>query len=338
MNIINFLNLKKVSNKEVKYLLKFFMTKYIIKRILYIIPVLFIVSVIVFSFLHMIPGDPIRIMLGVYATPEQIEILTKQLNLDKPLIVQYMIWLKNILKGDFGNSIRLGIPVTKLIISRLPTTISLATYAMIIAMIIAIFAGVIAAAKRNTFFDLSIMAFALFGISIPAFLMGVLLILLFALTLNLFPSIGYKSFFESPIIFLRYMTLPALALAVAIAGSITRVTRTQMIEILGQDYIKTAQAKGVKEISVILKHALKNSLVPIITLSGMFYATTLGGTIIIEEIFALPGIGRLVFQAIFSRDYPVVQGVVLFIATINVTFNLIIDILYRYLNPKIQLK
>ncbi|MBN1857621.1 ABC transporter permease [Candidatus Bipolaricaulota bacterium] len=314
------------------------MLRYVFKRIVSTIPVIFLISVLVFLFLHLIPGDPIRILVGVRGTPDQIAKLTAQFHLDKPLVVQYLIWIGDALKGDLGISIRSNLPVATLILSRVPVTVSLASLAILIAMVIAIFAGVAAAAKRNTVYDFGVMVLANIGVSIPQFLMGILLILLFALTFNLLPSIGYKKFSDSPLLYLRHMILPALALGVSIASSITRVTRSHMIDVLGQDYIRTARAKGVREARVVMRHALKNALVPVVTLSGMFYASTLGGTIIIEEIFALPGIGRLVLQSIFNRDYPVVQGVVLFVALINVTFNVIIDVLYSYLNPKIQLR
>jgi len=314
------------------------MLRYVFKRAISTIPVIFFISILVFLFLHLIPGDPIRILVGVRGTPDQIAKLTEQFHLDKPLVVQYLIWIGNVLKGDLGLSIRSNLPVLSLILSRLPVTASLASLAILIAMVIAIFAGVAASAKRNTVYDFIVMILANIGVSIPQFLMGILLILFFALTLKLLPSIGYKKLSDSPLIYLRHMILPALALGVSIAGSITRVTRSHMIDVLGQDYIRTARAKGVKETRVVLRHALKNALVPVVTLSGMFYASTLGGTMIIEEIFALPGIGRLVLQSIFNRDYPVVQGVVLFVALVNVSFNLIIDILYSYLNPKIRLK
>lgn len=312
--------------------------KYLIKRILYSIPILFFVSLIVFMFIHMIPGDPIRILLGIRATPEQIEHLTQELNLNKPLITQYSIWISDVLKGNLGTSIRSDLPVLELIVSRLPITLSLTTYAMIISIILSIAMGVVAGVKRNTGFDFAVMGIAVIGISIPQFLMGILLILLFSITIGIFPSIGYIGIAESFIGFLKHMTLPALALAIAMTGSITRLTRSQMIEVMGQDYIKTARAKGVKEIRVVLKHALKNSLIPVVTLAGMWFASTLGGTVIIEEIFAIPGVGRLVIQSIFNRDYPVVQGVVLFIAFINIIANLVIDLTYNYLNPRIQLK
>jgi peptide/nickel transport system permease protein len=314
------------------------MGRYVIKRVLSTIPVLFLVSVLVFLFLHLIPGDPIRILVGVRGTPEQMAQLTKQFHLDKPLVVQYLIWIRSALSGDLGISIRSNMPVTKLILSRLPVTASLASFAMLFALVIAISAGVIASSKRNTVYDFVVMVFANLGVSVPQFLMGILLILFFALTLSLLPSIGYTKFVDSPAGYFKHIVMPALALGVSIAASITRVTRSHMIEVLGKDYIKTARSKGVSEAKVVMKHALKNALLPVVTLAGMFYASTLGGTIIIEEIFALPGIGRLALQSIFNRDYPVVQGVVLFVAVINVSFNLAIDILYRFLNPKIELK
>jgi peptide/nickel transport system permease protein len=314
------------------------MSRYLIKRLLSTIPVLVLVSILVFLFIHLIPGDPVRIIVGVRGTPEQIEKLTKQFHLDQPLAVQYLIWIKGVLRGDLGISIRSNVGVMNLIVSRLPVTVSLATFAMVFAILIALFAGVVAASKRNTAYDFGVMIFANLGVSIPPFLMGILLILIFALGLALLPSIGFSPFASSPVQYFRHMILPSLALGVSIAASITRVTRSHMIDVLGQEYIKTARAKGVRESSVVVKHALKNALIPVVTLSGMFYASTLGGTIIIEEIFALPGIGRLALQSIYNRDYPVVQGVVLFVAVINVIFNLVIDIVYKYLNPKIELQ
>lgn len=313
------------------------MIRYIGKRVLSTIPVLFLVSVLVFLFIHLIPGDPIRILVGVRGTPEQIRQLTIQFHLDKPLTVQYVLWMEDVLRGDLGTSIRSNMPVASLILQRLPVTASLATAAMLFAMVIALSGGVIASAKRNTVWDFLVMLSANIGVSVPQFLMGILLILFFAVNLAVLPSIGYRRLSESPIGFLQHLILPALALGLSIAGSITRVTRSQMIDVLGQDYIRTARAKGVRESKVVVKHALKNALLPVVTLGGMFYASTLGGTIIVEEIFALPGIGRLALQSIFNRDYPVLQGVVLFVAVINVVFNLVIDILYRYLNPKIEL-
>jgi peptide/nickel transport system permease protein len=313
--------------------------KYIIKRILWAIPVILIVSIIVFSVIHMIPGDPVIAMLGtVQTSPEVIQELREQLNLDKPIIVQYFLWLKDVLRGDLGYSIRNNEPVLGLILRKLPATALLALSSLIIAVFISIIAGVTAAHNRNTGWDFGVMFFAILGISIPAFWLGIMLILFFSLFLGLLPSMGYESFLSDPISSLRHLILPSIAAGFINAGYLTRVTRSEMIEVLNQDYIRTARSKGLKESIVIYSHAMKNALIPVVTAIGMRFAYLMGGTVIIEQIFAWPGIGRLVFTSITSRDYPVVQGVVLVSAFIFVMVNLVVDILYTFLDPRVKLE
>jgi peptide/nickel transport system permease protein len=314
------------------------MLKYLLRRVLYIIPVIFFVTIIVFSFIHLIPGDPVKMIYGVRATEEKVAIVRAQLNLDKPIMVQYFLWLKDILRGDFGKSLRSNEPVFPMIVAKLGPTLSLTVTALVFSVSISIILGVIAAAKRNTFSDFTVMGIAVFGISIPVFWMGIMVIMLFSLFLKLFPSMGYVRLFDNPVSFLKHMILPAGTLGFALAGYTTRMTRSQMIDVLNQDYIRTARAKGVVERLVIYKHALKNALIPIVTAIGLQFGFLMGGQILIEEIFAWPGIGRLAIKAIFNRDYTVVQGVVLVVAVMFVFINLIVDIIYAYLNPKIRYK
>ncbi len=314
------------------------MASYIIKRILYAIPVLILVTVIVFSLIHLIPGDPIRIMLGINAKPEQVDALKKELNLDKPVVVQYFLWLKNVATGNFGFSIRSKEPVFKLIMQRLPNTLVLAISALVFSVFFSIILGVIAAYKRNTPLDYGAMIIAVLGVSIPSFWMGIMLILVFAMTFRVLPSMGAVSFLKDPVQSIKHLILPALSLGVVLMGYLTRVTRSQMLDVLNQDYIRTARSKGLKENSVIFIHALKNAMIPVVTVIGIQFAFLMGGDVLIEQIFAWPGIGRLALSSIFNRDYPVVQGVVLVSAVIFVFVNLIVDILYRFLNPKVKLK
>jgi peptide/nickel transport system permease protein len=313
--------------------------RYIIKRILLSIPVLLLITILVFSVIHLVPGDPITVMIGSHDVPaETINLIKAQYNLDKPIAVQYFLWIKGVLKGDLGISIVQKEPVIDLIKEKLPVTFALAITSIIIAVIIAVVLGVIAAYKRNTVFDFGSMSVALLGISIPPFWLGIMLILLFALILGLLPSVGYVPLFEDPVGFLRHIILPAGAVGFINAGYLTRVTRNQMLEVLNQDYIRTARSKGIKEVLVLYNHAFRNALITLITAIGIRFAYLMGGTVINEQIFAIPGIGRLALNAIINKDYPVVQGVVLVSAVIFVLINLIVDILYTLLDPRIRLK
>ena len=292
------------------------MLKYILNRIIYLIPVLFIMSVIVFSFIHLIPGDPVDAVLGMNASDEAREALRQELGLDRNIVVQYLSWIGGVLTGDFGNSVVSypGEPVLKLILEKLPATLLLAVATILVSIFIAIFAGTIAAVKKGTWTDMGVLVLALAGISIPVFWIGILAVLVFSVTWDLFPAIGYVSPLDDPLKALHHITLPALCMGAALAGAIARMTRSEMIEQLGKDYIITARAKGLSPREVTYRHALRNSLITVVTFTGLEFGTLLGGAIIVESIFAWPGLGRTVIQSIFSRDYPMVQGIVLFLA------------------------
>lgn len=314
------------------------MIRYIFKRIIYSIPVLLLVTIIVFSLIHIIPGDPVLAMLGIQATTSMIANLRAQLNLDKPIVVQYYLWLKDVFRGDLGESIRSKQPVLKLVLNSLSPTVLLALTSLLFSVFFSIIAGAIAASKRNTIFDFGAMFIAVLGISIPAFWLGIMVILILSVNLNIFPAMGYVSFLKNPIDALMHLILPAATLGFGLVGYTTRMTRSQMLEVLNQDFIRTARAKGLLEVVVIYKHALRNALIPIVTAVGIQLGFLLGGAILIEQIFAWPGIGRLAVLAINSKDYTVLQGTVLVVATMFVIINLIVDILYTFLNPKIKLK
>lgn len=314
------------------------MGAYIAKRILYAIPVLFFVTLIVFSLINLVPGDPIRLMYGLEATEAKVAIARARFHLDEPVIVRYFLWMKDVLRGDFGISLRSNQPVLNLIVDKLKNTVILTFASLTISVSISIILGVIAAYKRNTLIDFGVMGFAVVGISVPMFWSGLIAILIFAILLKVFPSMGYVSFLEDPVGFIKHLILPAGVLGFTLAGYTTRMTRSQMVDVLNQDYIRTARAKGVIERLVIYRHALKNALIPVVTAVGLQLGILMGGQILVEEIFAWPGVGRLAIKAIFNRDYPVVQGVVLVIAVLFVFINLAVDIIYAFLNPKIRYK
>lgn len=314
------------------------MVKYILKRLLMAIPVIILVSIITFSLVHLAPGDPVQMLLGIYGDPGLVAVLQKQLNLDKPIITQYFLWVKNVLKGDLGVSFRSKTSVSSLILERYPRTLLLSVLGLSIAILFSIIAGVIAASRRNSAVDISVMTFAIIGISIPEFWMAIILILFFGLFLKWLPVMGYIPLLQNPIESLRHLILPALALGITQASITARMTRSEVLEILGQDYIKTARAKGLKENTVIFKHALKNALIPIVTIIGVQFAFLMGGTVVIEQIFVYPGLGQLAIQAIFNRDYPVIQGVVLFTSIVFIVLNLVVDIIYTALNPRVRLQ
>jgi peptide/nickel transport system permease protein len=313
------------------------MVKYILKRLLMAIPVIILVSIVTFSLVHLAPGDPVQMLLGIYADPGLVAVLQKQLNLDKPIITQYFLWVKNVLKGDLGVSFRSKTSVSSLILERYPRTLLLSVLGLSIAILFSIIAGVIAASRRNSAIDISVMTFAIIGISIPEFWMAIILILFFGLFLKWLPVMGYIPMLQNPLESLRHLILPALALGITQASITARMTRSEVLEILGQDYIKTARAKGLKENTVIFKHALKNALIPIVTIIGVQFAFLMGGTVVIEQIFVYPGLGQLAIQAIFNRDYPVIQGVVLLTSIVFIVINLVVDIAYTALNPKVRL-
>jgi peptide/nickel transport system permease protein len=312
------------------------MVKFILGRLVATIPVLFILSIVIFLMLHLTPGDPVKLMLGEDATPEAVTALRANLGLDKPLPIQYLRWLGNALHGDLGRSIRTHQPVMEAIVSRLPVTLELTFLALVVSIAIGIPTGVIAAIRRNSTADIASTTFALIGISLPNFFLGILLILIFSLRLRVLPPSGYVPFKQDPLLNLKLMLMPAFSLGAALAGIVSRLTRSSLLEVLGADYIRTARAKGLSGTGVIFRHALKNALIPVVTVVGLQTGALLGGAILTETVFALPGVGRLVVDNIFARDFPVVQGVVLFLALTRILSNLLADILYARLDPRIS--
>ena len=312
------------------------MKNYVTRRILQLIPVLLGISILIFAVMKMIPGDVISGILGIESTPELRAQLAAKYGLDRPYVVQYLDWMGGVLRGDFGESIRTSAPILPEIISRLRVTGELTILAAIISWIIAIPLGILAAVKRNSWVDRFVRVFSLLGVSVPGFALSILLVLVLSLCFNYFSPLGYVSFFEDPLKNLEIMILPALVLGVTISGSVMRMTRSSVLEVLRQDFIKTVRAKGASERVAIFKHALRNALIPIITLIGMQIGSLLGGAVIVEQIFSLPGLGQLTLTGINQRDYPVVQGCVLVIAFIYVMVNLITDILYAYIDPRIS--
>ena len=305
------------------------MIKYIFRRILFLIPVILGVTFIVFSMLALTPGDPARITLGESASEAAVAEARHQMGLDKPFLTRYIDYLEGlVLRGDIGKSYITKRPVTQEIMSCLPSTLKLALSSMIVAMVIGIPIGIISAVKQYSLFDSITMIFALIGISMPVFWFGLLLILLFAVQLRWLPASGYSSF--------RQMILPAIALGAQSVSVLARMTRSSMLEVVRQDYIATIRAKGQKEIVVVLDHALRNAMIPIITVLGLQFGGLLGGAVLTESIFSIPGVGRLLVDSIKMRDYPVVQGGVLFIAIAFSLVNLIVDLLYAYVDPRIK--
>lgn len=316
------------------------MRQYILNRLLILVPVLFLVSVIVFSLLHLIPGDPVDYIFAEedLDDPSVRAMFEQFLGLDKPLYVQYFAWIGKILVGDFGESIHYQRSNLALIVERFPATILLTIFSTIVSILISIPAGVIAAIRRNTASDYTAMSFALLGISIPNFWLGILLILAFSLYLPILPASGYEASFSAPWTTLSYLILPSITLGTGMAAIVARMTRSEMLEEIGKEYVRTARAKGMAESRVIFKHTLKNALVPVITVIGLQFGRLLGGTVIVEHVFAWPGVGSLVVGAVYSRDYPLVQALILIFAVIFVAVNFFVDILYKYANPRITLE
>jgi peptide/nickel transport system permease protein len=300
----------------------------IVRRLLMLIPVLLGVSVVVFSIVHIIPGDPARIMAGVDATGEEIELIRRQLNLDKPVYFQYFLWMSNVLRGDLGRSIVTNQPVLPELIHRFSATLQLTLAGMIFAVLVGVTVGVVSATKPYSLFDHLSMVGALFGVSMPIFWMGLMFIFIFSVTLGLFPSSGKDG--------IEHIVLPALVLGLASTGIIARMTRSSMLEVLGQDYVRTARAKGATEEDVVYRHALKNAMIPIVTIVGLQFGYLLSGAVLTETVFNWPGIGRLMVDSIFNRDFPMIQGAVLLVASSFVFVNLLTDLLCAYLDPRVK--
>ena len=307
-----------------------------LRRLLSAIPVLFIVSLISFGLMRLIPGDPAAAIAGTSATPAQIEQLRRDLGLDEPLLMQLLHYYQGLLKGDFGKSLLLGKGVLAATMERLPVTIGLSLYALVLTLLIGVASGIIAALRQNTWVDQVAMMIAMLGISIPNFFLGLLMIIFFAVQLGWLPSGGYVPFSQDPIGWLRSTTMPAISLALLQAGLLARITRSGMLEVLRQDYVRTARAKGLPERQVILKHALANALIPIVTVVGIIISLLLSGAVVTEALFSLPGMGQLLTQAVLSRDYPMVQGGLLLVTTFLVVVNILVDILYALIDPRVR--
>jgi len=302
--------------------------QYFVKRVLVVLPVIFAVTIIVFSILYLVPGDPVQMMLGEMSTPEAYARARAQLGLDKPFFIQYFAYLGRICRFDLGRSIILNVEVSTVLAERLKNTLELTISALFLSYLVGITFGVLAAVKRNTWFDYSSMGLAVVGVSVPQFWLGFLLISLFSVRLHWFPIAGYGSF--------RHLVLPALTLSLAGAAEVARMTRSSVLEVIDQDYIQTAKAKGLHGTVVVLKHALRNALIPIVTLLGLRIGWLFGGAVVIEIVFLRPGVGRMLVDGIYMRDFPVVQGITLILAVTVILGNLLADLLYVVINPKVE--
>ncbi|MFJ7977654.1 ABC transporter permease [Peribacillus sp. NPDC096379] len=312
------------------------MGKYILGRILNMIPTLLIVAVIIFLITRMLPGNPAAVMLGPQASAEEIEVLTEKLGLNEPLYIQFFDYIGNLLQGNLGNSLTYNMPIIDLIMERFPNTVILAVSALLIAILVGVPAGIIAARKQNSIFDYAFTTFSLMGVSMPIFWLGIMLVLFFSVNLGWFPATGMGSMDEGIGDFISHLILPSIALATIPTAQFARITRSSMLEVISQDYVKTARSKGLHEFFVICKHAFKNALTPLLTVLGLQISSMLGGAVLTETIFSWPGIGLLIIDAIGKRDFVVVQNMVIFIALIYVVVNLLVDISYKVVNPRIK--
>ncbi|MCO6179859.1 ABC transporter permease [Ciceribacter sp. RN22] len=309
---------------------------YIGKRLLVAIPTLLIVSIFVFSLQKLLPGDPVLAMAGEERDPQVIEFLREKYRLNDPVVYQYGYWIANVLQGDFGMSLRTNQPVLELIGEKLPVTIQLAVMSMIFAFVIGVPMGILAAVKKNSVVDYVANIVALSGLSIPNFWLGIMLILLVSVRLGWLPASGYESIFVDPVRSIETMIMPSFVLGTALAATLMRHTRSAMLGVMRADYIRTARAKGLSERVVILSHTFRNALLPIVTLSALLFGELLAGAVLTEQIFTIPGFGKLIVDAVFNRDYAVVQGVVLCTAVGFILMNLVADVLYVLLNPRMR--
>lgn len=294
------------------------------------------VAIVVFAILRLTPGDPAAIIAGDSATSEQLEQMRAHMGLDKPIYIQFLLWLVQLLRGDLGVSLISGVPVSGMIADRIGPTVALGTAIIVFSVIVAIPLGVMAAWRQGTLLDRSVTAFSVFGFSVPVFVNGYLLILLFSIVLGWLPVQGYRPLAAGFWPFFERLILPTLALSTAYIALITRITRTSVLEVMGEDYIRTARAKGVKESAVLIRHALRNAAVPIVTIIGVGIATLISGVVVTESVFNLPGLGRLVVEAVLARDYPLIQGLILFFSLTYILINLLVDVLYTVFDPRIR--
>ena len=312
------------------------MLKFLPRRLLQLVPTLFLVSVLIFGLQQLLPGDPALVMAGEERDPVVIEQIRKQYRFDQPLPVQYFHWIKGVLAGDLGESMRIKQPVSRLIAEKLPVTLQLATMAMLFAVLIGIPAGVLSAVKKDSAWDVGANVFALWGLSTPNFWLGIMLIFLFSVQLGWLPASGFVSPFEDLGQSVATTVMPAFVLGNAIAAVLMRHMRSAMLQAIGSDYVRTARAKGLVERTVVLKHALRNALTPVITLGALEFGTLLSGAVLTEQVFSIPGFGKLIVDAVFNRDYAVVQGVVLVTASVYIALNLLADIFYVLVNPRLR--
>ncbi len=312
------------------------MWAYVLRRILATFPVLAIVAFVVFSILHLAPGDPAAVIAGDQATPQQIAEIRANLGLDRPFVEQFAIYVGNVLQGDFGTSIFTNQPVTRLFWQRVEPTVALTITTTIVTLLLAIPVGVLAAWKAGSWIDRLVMSFAVLGFSFPVFVVGYMLIYVFSIQLGILPVQGYRPLSDGLWPFLRHLILPSLALGLSFMALIARITRASVLEVLSQDHIRTVRAKGVPTRALLFDHALPNAAVPILTIVGVGVAILLGGVVVTESVFAIPGLGRLVVDAILHRDYPVIQGVLLIFSAVYVLVNLVVDLLYVVFDPRIR--
>lgn len=311
--------------------------RFLARRLLHAVVVLFGVLVVVFALVHFVPGDPVRIALGTRYTPEAYDALRRASGLDRPIVLQFVDYVGAALRGDLGVSFRDGYPVTATLLQRLPATVSLAAVGIVIALLISLPAGIWAALREGRLSDAIVRVASQFGVSIPDFWMGILLIGLFAATLGWLPSSGYQPLLGDPLGWARHVVLPGLTVGIVAAAIMTRYIRSAVLDVASMPYVRTARSKGLPPWVVTSRHILRNALVPVLTITGIQLATILGGVIVVEVVFAWPGIGRLVYTAVAARDYPVIQGAVLLIAALFVVINLLVDVLYAVVDPRIRL-
>lgn len=312
------------------------MLRLVLIRLAQSVPVLLLVATLSFVLMHLLPGDPAVVIAGPDATAEAIEKLRHQLGLDRPLLVQLASWLGNLVRGDFGQSLMLNQSVLSAVVSRLPVTLSLAVLAFLITIPVGVALGVLAACNRNSWIDSLVMGIALIGVSIPSFWIAIVAVILFSVELRWFPSSGYAPLSDGFGPWLRSMVQPAVILALFQIGYLARMTRSAMLDVLDQDYIRTARAKGLNEWTTIGKHAFRNALMSVVTVGGIILSLLIGGSVVIEQVFALPGIGRLVVQGIMARDYPLVQGTMLLLGLAFVMVNIVVDLLYTVVDPRVR--
>ena len=312
------------------------MAAFILRRLLIAIPTLILVSMFVFALQKLLPGDPILVMAGEDRDPAVIEALREKYRMNDPIPVQYAVWVGGVLQGDLGRSLRTGEPVLDLILTKLPVTIQLAVMSMIFAILIGIPAGIVSAVRKGTWVDWLANVVALSGLSIPNFWLGIMLILLVSVNLGWLPASGYESPFVDPLRSLETMLMPAFVLGTALAATLMRHTRSAMLGVLQSDYVRTARAKGLRAQAVVIRHAFRNAVLPVVTLSAILFGELLAGAVLTEQIFTIPGFGKLIVDAVFNRDYAVVQGVVLCTAVGFILMNLVADVLYVLLNPRLR--